>query len=291
MRRTIVAALSLLAVVLAPLAVPAPARAAPGDPPGYFSETGFRICNLAFLSYFNARGAVRTFGYPVSRCFTIAGFTVQLFQRRALQLGHGGGVAQLNLLDDFYLPYTSFNNARVPAVDPALVASAPAPGSPGYAGAVLEFVRANAPDAVGPHRTRFHETFRTAVTAAEAFPNGGGNAGILSGIHLEMWGIPTSRPAPDPGNANFVYQRWQRGIMHFDAATGATQGLLLGDYLKAIMTGQNLPTDLEDQVRRSADPRLLRAYDNRQGGGLREGSGLWDTNLRDAFEPERPPGA
>jgi hypothetical protein len=281
-------ALLALAVALA-LARPAgPSLAAPGDPPGYYSETGYRVCDRKFLEYFDARGGLRTFGYPVSRCFRVAGFTVQVFQRRVLQLGNDGNVTQLNLLDAPYLPYTNFNNARFPAADPALVAAAPAPGSPGYAEAVLEFVRANAPDQVGVHRTNFYQTFRTSVTMAEAFPRGGGNAGILSGIHLEMWGVPTSRPATDPNNANFVYQRWQRGVMHFDAATGATQGILLGDYFKAVLTGQNVPADLEAQVRQSPDPRFLRAYDNAQGGGLRANSGLWDTNLRDAFEREAP---
>ena len=63
-------------------------------------------------------------------------------------------------------------------------------------------------------------------------------------INLEVWGAPISRPQRDPGNSNFVYQRFQRGVMHFDAATGRTQGLLLADYLKAILRGRDLPSDL-----------------------------------------------
>ena len=54
---------------------------------------------------------------------------------------------------------------------------------------------------------------------------------------------PTSRPAADPNNPGFIYQRFQRGIMHFDAATGRTQGILLADYLKAILRGTDLPPD------------------------------------------------
>jgi hypothetical protein len=280
--------LGALLGLLAALSLLGLGQAAPGDPPGYYSETGFRVCDPRFLAYFQARGGLRTFGYPVSRCFRLAGFTVQLFQRRALQLGADGRVNQLNLLEGLYLPYTDFNGARFPAADPALVAAAPAPGSPGYDEAVLAFVRANAPDVVGDRRTNFYQTFQGAVTMAEAFPNGGGSAGLLAGIQLEMWGVPTSRPAADPNNANFVYQRFQRGIMHHDAATGATQGILLGDYLKAVMTGQNLPADLEAQVRRSADPRLLRVYEPAQADGLRPNSGLWDTNLWQAFERESP---
>jgi len=68
---------------------------------------------------------------------------------------------------------------------------------------------------------------------------------------LEMWGMPTSPPAYDVNNRNFIYQRFQRGIMHYDKSSGATQGLLLADYVKSIMTLQNLPPDLDDQAKKS----------------------------------------
>jgi len=288
MPRKLIHVLAAAAVLLSTLLGALPAAAAPGDPPGYFSETGYRVCDAKFYDYFNSRGNIRTFGYPVSRCFTLDGFKVQIFQRRVLQLGGDGNVNQLNLLDAPFLPYTTFNSARFPAADGPLVASAPAPGSPDYAAAILAFVRANAPDAVGSRRTGFAQTFTSSVTMAEAYPRGGGNTGLLSGIHLEMWGVPTSKPAADPNNGNFIYLRFQRGIMHFDAATGTTQGVLLGDYFKSVLTGRNLPADLAEQVRQSQDPRFLRAYDNSQADGLRSGSGLWDTNLRDAFEWEPP---
>ena len=53
----------------------------------------------------------------------------------------------------------------------------------------------------------------------------------------QIWGAPTSRPAPDPANGNFIYQRFQRGIMHYDKGCGCTQGLLLADYVKALVAG------------------------------------------------------
>ena len=37
---------------------------------------------------------------------------------------------------------------------------------------------------------------------------------------MERWGAPISQPAADPGNAGFVYQRFQRGVMHYRAGTG-----------------------------------------------------------------------
>jgi hypothetical protein len=39
--------------------------------------------------------------------------------------------------------------------------------------------------------------------------------------------------------------------MHFDANTGRTQGLLLADYLKAILRGRDLPADLAQAARTS----------------------------------------
>jgi hypothetical protein len=273
------------------LAAASPASAAPNDPTGYFSETGYRVGDPKFWEYFQARGGIRTFGYPVSRVFQLDGFKVQVFQRRVLQLGADGNVSQLNLLDQQYMPYTRFNNATFPAQDNALLATAPAPGSPNYGQTILQYVTSNAPDAINTLRPNFGQTFRTSVTMAEAYPRGGGNAGLLQGIWLEMWGVPTSRPAADPGNGNFVYVRFQRGIMHFDATTGTTQGVLLGDYFKSILTGRNLPPDLADQAKASP---YFQKYDNGQPTGVKAGQTLANANLKDAFEPEPPapaPGA
>jgi hypothetical protein len=66
-----------------------------------------------------------------------------------------------------------------------------------------------------------------------------------------VWGAPISRPRRDPSNSNFVYQRFQRGVMHFDATSGRTQALLLADYLKAILRAKDLPADLAQAARGS----------------------------------------
>ncbi len=68
---------------------------------------------------------------------------------------------------------------------------------------------------------------------------------------LELWGFPTSQPARDPNNHNFIYQRFQRGILHYDATSGVTRGILLGDAFKSVLTGQNLPTDTAQELRHS----------------------------------------
>src|SRR6476661_5742285 len=108
-------ALALLSLLVGLIGPAVPASAAAGDPPGYFSETGYRVGDAKFWEYFQARGGIRTFGYPVSRVFQLDGFKVQIFQRRVLQLGGDGNVSQLNLLDQQYMPYTRFNNATFPA--------------------------------------------------------------------------------------------------------------------------------------------------------------------------------
>ena len=47
--------------------------------------------------------------------------------------------------------------------------------------------------------------------------------------------------------------------MHYDTTCGCTQGLLLADYLKALLTGVNLPADLAAQA---VDSPLLYAAIN-----------------------------
>ncbi|HEX2986821.1 MAG TPA: hypothetical protein VHS06_01430, partial [Chloroflexota bacterium] len=116
-----------------------------------------------------------------------------------------------------------------------------------------------------------------------AFPNGGGSDGLLALINLEIWGLPTSKPTMDPANSNFVYLRFQRGIMHFDRTTGLTQGILLADYMKSLITGQNLPGDLAAEANTSA---LYLQYNNSYIGGLNRPSALPGTNMFAAFEKD-----
>ena len=58
--------------------------AASGDP-RFFEETRFRVDRDSFWDFFQKRGGVRTFGYPVSRDFTFLGCQTQFFQRVAMQ--------------------------------------------------------------------------------------------------------------------------------------------------------------------------------------------------------------
>ena len=214
-----------------------------------FPQTGFRLgdpATDAIAAYFDARGGVATFGYPVSRPFLLHGVRVQVFQRHVLQQ-LPGGVAPLNLLDGDYLPYTDFGTAVVPAVDPAVAGGAPAPGTPDYGDAVAAYVAGAVPDVWQGQTVGFRDAFLQAGRAADpAAP-----AGAQTLLALEVLGFPTSAPAPDPRTPLLVAQRFQRGVLQYDATTGLTEPLLLADAFKAVLTGRFLPASLAAQSRGS----------------------------------------
>jgi hypothetical protein len=244
----------------------------------YFAQTGYRIDNDVIWDYFNRRGGLAIFGYPVSRTFTLQGFTVQFFQRRIVQLGPNGQARLLNTLDPGLLPYASFNFAIFPPPDPTVTGAAPPPTD---VNATLDFVRSRAPDAFDGKPVNFFQTFQGTVAFQVAFPNGG-DQNLLPGIQLEMWGVPTSAPAYDPNNHNFVYLRFQRGIMHYDVGCNCTQGILLADYLKSVLTGQNLPADLDAESRGSI---FYKQYDPSKPGWVVDPARLPSTDMTNAFTP------
>jgi hypothetical protein len=127
------------------------------------------------------------------------------------------------------------------------------------------------------------QTFTNTVRAEEAFPGSVTQLNLLPGINLELWGLPTSAPITDPANGNFVFQRFQRGMMHYNRLTGASEGILLAAYLRAIITGRELPTDLATQA---TSNRFYLQYANDKPLGLNRPDQLPGTNLRDAFERE-----
>jgi hypothetical protein len=240
-----------------------------------FPETGFCITNSAFADYFNQRGQVRTHGYPISRSFTLEGFEVQIFQRIVLQL-QGGTVQRLNVLDPDIMPLTRANQSVFPGPDAELARSAPQVGSPDYAQRVVEFVRSVAPDTFQGLPVNFFNTFNTAVPVQP-----GTSSDIQTLLNLEIWGVPTSRPAFDPGNQGFVYQRFQRGIMHFRAEVPVTEGILIGEYFKAVITARNLPSDLAEDMRNS---RFYAQCNTSAPNWVARPNELANTNLTNAFD-------
>jgi hypothetical protein len=228
----------------APAPVPAPtATPVPATPPvaqtapamahdeRYFAQTQYRIDNDEAWSFFQRNGGVSTFGYPVSRTVTFLGCPVQFFQRQIIQVCPGAGAALMNMLDPEIFPYTRVNGSVFPGPDDALKANTPPVSDANYSEKISDFVQANVPDNANGQPVNFFQTFNT-----------------LGG--LSIWGAPISTPQPDPSNPSFIYQRFQRGIMHYIAGTG-TESVLLADYLKAILMNQNVPGDLLAQARES----------------------------------------
>ncbi|MFN8522520.1 MAG: N-acetylmuramoyl-L-alanine amidase [Chloroflexota bacterium] len=248
-----------------------------------FQQTGYRVSDEKFWDYFKRRGAVRTFGYPVSNVFTLFGSKVQVFQRAIVQQQPDGTTGLMNILDDGLLPYTKINGSTLPGLDQEVIVRQPKVGTPDYHVKALQFIKDMCPDEWQGMKVNFYQTFINSVRAEDAFPDRPVDRGLLLGFNMEVWGLPTSKPTPDPENAGFVYQRFQRGIMHFDAATGATQGLLLADYVKAILTLQNLPGDLAAQAKQNA---LFGQFDTRSPLALARPSALSGTDLRGAFKKE-----
>jgi N-acetylmuramoyl-L-alanine amidase len=256
---------------------PSPQPAPSANDPRYFSQTRYRIAEDAFWDYFRKRGAEKTFGYPVSNTFVLFGMKTQIFQRQVMQLRPDGGVQTMNLLDEGLMPYTKMNGSTFPAPDDSIKAKTPKVADPNYGSAILDFVRDNAPDTFDGEPVNFEKTFFSTVTAEQA---GTTDPNILGLLNLEIWGAPTTKPAHDPTNPGFIYQRFQRGIMHYDKGCGCTQGLLLADYFKAILTNRNLPGDLADQAKFS---KLFGQFAPDKPQALARPNDLPGANLTDAF--------
>jgi hypothetical protein len=204
----------------------------------YYAQTGYRVDDQA-VSFFQSRGQVDTFGYPISRLFTFLGCPVQMFQRLIIQLCPGQGPALINLLDPDIFPYTRVNGSVFPSPDDQLKAQTPAVGSPEYAN-ILSFIQQNTPDQFNGQPVNFWQTFQA---------RGG----------LEVLGAPISHPQPDPSNGNFIYMRFQRVILHYRAGIG-TEPLLLADYLKQIILGPNAPSLPQDLQQQASSSRFYAQY-------------------------------
>jgi len=99
----------------------------------------------------------------------------------------------------------------------------------------------------------FLTTFLDTVDLATAFPSGDGDPALLPLVNLEIWGAVTSQPQADPTNANYIYQRFQRGIMHYRAECACTERILLADWFKSVIIGQANIADRGGQAN-AADP-------------------------------------
>jgi hypothetical protein len=245
-----------------PTATPVPVPPVAHDAQ-YYAQTGFRIDDST-VSYFNAHGGLQTFGFPISRVFTFLGCPVQMFQRLIIQLCPGQPVALINLLDPEIFPYTRVNGSVFPSPDDQLKQQTPAVGSPNYATTIMPFIQSVVPDTFMGQPVNFWQTF---------LARGG----------LEVLGAPISHPQPDPTNASFIYQRFQRVILHYRQGIG-TEPLLLADYQKQIMLGPNAPNLPQDLQQQASGSRFYAQYCKGGTRWLCRPGELANSDLTFAFE-------
>src|SRR5437867_746720 len=174
------------AATATPTSTPQPAPAVPHDA-RFFAETRYRIDTDQIWNYFNARGGIDIFGFPVSRTFVLLGCTVQVFQRQIAQVCAGRGVALMNVLDELF-PYTRVNFATFPDVDSGMKSATPGVDEPNYDTRILDFVRQNAPDTFSNLQVNFQSTFFSLITGAMLRTD---DQGIVNITNLEVWAAPS----------------------------------------------------------------------------------------------------
>ena len=96
----------------------------------------------------------------------------------------------------------------VPAADPALAFVAPTPDQPNYDARLQAFLEITVPDTWNGMPVAFLST--------------------LNDTGVDVLGLPTSMPKADPNNPDFVYQRFQNGLLFYNATDGTTSVLPLG---------------------------------------------------------------
>jgi hypothetical protein len=173
-------------------------------------------------------------------------------------------VALINLLDPEIFPYTRVNGSVFPSPDDQLKQQTPAVGSPNYAQTIMPFIQSVVPDTFMGQPVNFWQTY---------LARGG----------LEVLGAPISHPQPDPTNASFIYQRFQRVILHYRQGVG-TEPLLLADYQKQIMLGPNAPNLPQDLQQQASGSRFYAQYCKGGTRWLCRPAELANSDLTFAFE-------
>src|SRR5579859_1019923 len=96
----------------------------------------------------------------------------------------------------------------VPPADPALTFVAPTPDQPNYDARLQAFLDITVPDTWNGQPVQFLQTLND---------NGG----------VDTVGLPTSSPAADPNNPNFIYQRFQNAVLFYNGTDGTTSVISL----------------------------------------------------------------
>lgn len=252
--------------------------------PQFFPETGYIVTTSPIGQYFAARGGARTFGPPISNEFTLVGARVQIFRDFVLRQDAYGTVSTVDLHAMNAVPFRNVGGRTVPEIDQRLLATAPSPALPDYGAQVQAFIKANAPDTFEGVPVGFYKAFQGTVRFEDAFPEGTGERGLLTGFAQEVWGLPVSRPQRDPGQPNVIALRWERGTMIFDSLTNVVSAAPLGQAFRAVVTGEGLTPEQAALTTAAGSPFLSQANGPLPSGVARPAE-LPDTALAEAFKP------
>jgi hypothetical protein len=215
-------------------------------------DTAFSVLLPAMQTYYLQHGGVRSLGQPLSHDFQLLGRRVQIFDNRVLQQRSDGAIRAFDVLSDD-MPFTHAAGATFPGDDPDMVASIPPLDIPDYQSQALAAIDAGlldwaAPDSWNDLPVNFGATFRATVNCFDLPPSQPCDDRQLLAAAVDVWGLPTSAPAFDPGNSDMVYLRFQRGIMQFSQSTGQTTAVPIGSWFKRVLLGTDLPDDLLNDV-------------------------------------------
>ena len=115
------------------------------------------------------------------------------------------GRRNLNVLDAGLLPYDHFHGStparpgrRVDRLRAAAQRSRLRQRTP------LTSSRANAPDSFDSEPVNFLTTFNSTVQPVGRVPTGRWRRHLAAALNLQLWGLPTSAPAQDPNNHDFI---------------------------------------------------------------------------------------
>jgi hypothetical protein len=252
------------------------------------NNINFNVVRPAFATYYQQHGGVRTFGTPLSNDFQLLGLRVQILQNQVLQQHPDGSITAMDLLNKA-LPLARADGYTYPAADPDMSAAVPPLTSPTYVDDALSSIDSGWFDEQVPDswndlpinfNTAFRSTFRSAITCDD-LPAGMpcDDRSLLRGA-LDVWGLPISLVTADPNDPSHVYQRFQRGIMHYSAYDGSTSAIPVGDYFRRVLQDQSIPDDLRADLTGS---RFLGEYAPSQPLGVARPLDLPATSLTAAF--------
>ena len=179
-----------------------------------------------------------------------------------MQLQPDGCVQTLNLLDPGLMPYTQINGSTFPGADPAVVSATPPASDPNYATKIIAFAQTSGAEYVrGSAGQLLQRPSRPRSRCAGRVPQPAVSGELLPGFNLQIWGAPTSKPADDPTNNNFIYQRFQRSIMHYDARLSLHAGPAAG---RLLQVDHHRSEPAARPGRRSAHSNYYKQYDPSQ---------------------------